>query len=71
MVGTTIIPREPGYLDDRCGLANLFSSWTKSDLLFFFPFFIDGINNCIKIIFPYRGIIYSVINYGFKETIKL
>ena len=33
--------------------------------------FIDGINICIKIIFPYRSIIYSVINYGFKETIKL
>ena len=27
--------------------------------------------NCIKIIFPYRGILYSVINYGIKETIKL
>ena len=37
---------------------------------------IDGINSFlnyifIKIIFPYRGIIYSVINNGIKVTFKL
>ena len=58
----------------RFGKLVQFVDQERSTLLLSFiriVIFIDGINICIKIIFPYRGIIYSVINYGFKETIKL
>ena len=60
----------------RFGKLVQFVDQERSTLLLSFisiVIFIDGIHVkiCIKIIFPYRGIIYSVINYGFKETIKL
>ena len=58
----------------RFGKLVQFVDQERSTLLLSFisiVIFIDGINNYIKIIFPYRGIIYSVINYGFKEAIKL
>ena len=60
--GTTIIPREAGYLDDRCGWVRGPRAMHSFLILLAYVIFTDGINSfsiiividyaCIKIIFP-------------------